>query len=186
ERGFRDPPLRPHRGLAREQLGKRGFCFARRGLGGRKLLTEARRMALRIVKPLLDRAPLLLQLLDRLRSVSLERLLPGEIRAERGVQPVELGEATHDRVAPRAGASWCASAWPSSRSSATELRFAVSSSLARSCADCASAMAWWIRPTSSLAALASAAAASALFSASSQRAWRSRASTPRIWSVSFR
>ena len=49
-----------------------------------------------------------------------------------------------------------------------------------------SAIACWMRSTSSAAARASAVAASAASSASRQRACSSRASTPRIWSVSLR
>ena len=124
-------------------------------------------------------AALLLELGDRRGGIALQRLLARDVGGERCVEPVELREPARDRVAPRPGRRQldAPAACPASRAAASALRRSASTAAAWSCTCCASAIAAWIAATSSSALALRRWRRQPRCSASTHRAWSSRAST---------
>ena len=99
DRGIGDAALGAHRGVAREQPGKRGLGLARPGLGGGEVGGDARGDRLGIGEPRVDRGALGVERGDGAAGILVERGLARGVGGEAGGETVELGQPPDDGVA---------------------------------------------------------------------------------------
>ncbi len=100
QRGLGDPALRAHRRLARQQIGERRLGFARSCFEIGEIAADPRRLRFVVRKPLIDGGAFGVQFGNPRLGVAAQRLLALDVRRQRRIEPVELGQPAHDRVAP--------------------------------------------------------------------------------------